>query len=65
MEAAKEYMKANKTISSALRKTMEIKIIITSDNTAVTQTASEILGKERRTKKPWATTDVLDFQDER
>ena len=27
--------------------------------------ASEILGKERRRKKPWVTKDVLDICDER
>ena len=27
--------------------------------------ASEILGKERRRKKPWVTKDVLDLYDER
>ena len=34
-------------------------------NTAVTDAASEILGKERRRKKPWITKDVLDLCDER
>ena len=34
-------------------------------NTAVTDAASEILGKERRRKKPWVTKDVLDLCDER
>ena len=34
-------------------------------HTAVTDAASEILGKERRRKKPWATKDVLDPCDER
>ena len=30
-----------------------------------TDAASEILGKERRRKKPWVTKDVLDLCDER
>ena len=34
-------------------------------NTAVTDAASEILGTERRRKKPWVTKDVLDLCDER
>ena len=34
-------------------------------NTAVTDAASEILGKERCVKKPWVTNDVLDLGDER
>ena len=39
--------------------------MITTYNTAVTDTASEILGKERRRKKPWVIKDVLDLCDER
>ena len=37
----------------------------TTYNTAVTDAASEILGKECRRKKPWVTKDVLDLCDER
>ena len=44
---------------------MDIDIMITTCNTAVTDAASEILGKERRRKKPWVTKDVLDLCDER
>ena len=39
--------------------------MITTYNTAVTDAASEILGKERRRKKPWVTKDVLDLCDGR
>ena len=39
--------------------------MITIYNTAVTDAASEILGNERRRKKPWVTKDVLDLCDER
>ena len=39
--------------------------LITIYNTAVTDAASEILGKERCKKKPWVTRDVLDLSDER
>ena len=39
--------------------------MITTYNTAVTDAASEILGKERRRKKPWVTKDVLDLCVER
>ena len=39
--------------------------MITTYNTAVTDAASEILGKERRRKKPCVTKDVLDLCDER
>ena len=39
--------------------------MITTYTTAVTDTVSEILGKECRRKKLWVTRDVLDFCDER
>ena len=44
---------------------MDIDTMITTYNTAVTDAASEILGKERSRKKPWVTKDVLDLCDER
>ena len=44
---------------------MDINIMITIYNTAVTDAASEILGKVRRRKKPLVTKDVLDLCDER
>ena len=44
---------------------MGIDTIITTYNTAWTDAASEILGKERRRKKPWITKDVLDLCNER
>ena len=40
---------------------MNSDIMITTYNTAVTDAAGEILGKERRRKKPWVTKDVLDL----
>ena len=39
--------------------------IITTFNTAVTETASEILGKHRQKKKPWITAEILDLCDRR
>ena len=44
---------------------LDIDIMITTYNTAVTDAASEILGKECCRKKPWVTKDVLDFCDVR
>ena len=44
---------------------MDMDTMITTYNTAVTDAASEIFGKERRRKKPWVTKDVLDLCDER
>ena len=34
-------------------------------STAVTDTASEILGKHRQKKKPWNTAEILDLCDKR
>ena len=39
--------------------------VITIFNTAVTETASEILGKHRQKKKPWITAEILDLCDKR
>ena len=39
--------------------------LINTFNTAVTDTANEILGKHRPVKKPWVTSDVLDACDKR
>ena len=44
---------------------MDIDTMITTYNTAVTDAASEILGKERCMKKPWVIKDFLDLCDER
>ena len=44
---------------------MDMDTMITTYNTAVTDAASEILGKERRRKKPWVTKGVLNLCDER
>ena len=39
--------------------------MITTFNTAVTETSSEILGKHRQKKKPWITAETLDLCDKR
>ena len=44
---------------------IDIDSMITTYNIAVINTASEVLGKERRRKKPWVTRDVLDLCDGR
>ena len=43
----------------------DIDSMITTFNTAVTETASEILGKHRQKKKPWITAEILDLCDRR
>ena len=44
---------------------MDINTMITTYNTAVTDAASEILGKERRRKNSWVTRDVSDLCNEK
>ena len=44
---------------------IDIDSMITTFNTAVTETASEILGKNRQTKKTWITAEILDLCDKR
>ena len=44
---------------------IDIECMITTYNTAVTATASEILGMKRRRKKAWVTRNVLELCDER
>ena len=44
---------------------MDIDTMITTYNTAVTGAASEILGKERRRKKPWVTKYVFELCDKK
>ena len=44
---------------------IDIYSMITTFNTAVTATASEILGKHRQKKKPLITAEILDLCDKR
>ena len=39
--------------------------MITTFNTAVTETAGEILGKHHQMKKPWVTAEILDLCNKR
>ena len=43
----------------------DIDSVITTFNTAVTETASELLGIHRLNKKPWVTAEILDLCDRR
>ena len=43
----------------------ELDSMIITFNTAVTETASEILGKHRQKKKPWITAEILDLCNKR
>ena len=39
--------------------------MVTHSNKAVTDTAAELLGKQRRKRKPWVTPEILDLCDQR
>ena len=39
--------------------------MITTFNTAMTETVSEILDKHRQKEKPWVTAEILDLCDKR
>ena len=54
---------ASLTIMSSENTDMDT--MITTLNTAVTETAGEILGKHRQKKNPWVTADILDLCDKR
>ena len=43
----------------------DVDSLTTTFNTAVTETASEILGKHRQKKKTWITAEILDLCDKR
>ena len=43
----------------------DIDSTITTFNTAVTETASDILGKHRQKTKPWITEEILDLYNRR
>ena len=43
----------------------DIDAMITTFNKAVTETASDILGKHRQKKNPWITAEILDLCDKR
>ena len=43
----------------------DVNLLTNTFNKIVTDTASEILGKHCRTKKPWVTADILDLCDKR
>ena len=43
---------------------MDTNIMITTHNTALTEAASEMLGKEHCNNKPWLTGVVLDLCEE-
>ena len=43
----------------------EVDTLVNCFNKALTESASEILGKHRAVKRPWVTTSILDLCDER
>ena len=51
--------------SKALGEDADLDSMVTHCNKAVTDTAAELLGKQRRKRKPWVTPEFLDLCDQR
>ena len=43
----------------------DLDTMVTHFNKAVTETEAELLGKQRRKRKPWVTPEILDLCDQR
>ena len=50
---------------TVLSEDIDLETTVNSFNSAFIETASEILGKHQRPKKPWVTSDILKLCDER
>ena len=53
------------TLSTLVDEDADLDSIVTHFNKAVTDTAAELLGKQRRKRKPWVTPEILDLCDHR
>ena len=58
-------MLGGKVCTSQHHEDAGMNLMITIFNTAVTETASETLGKHHQKKKPWVTAEILDLCDKR
>ena len=52
-------------LATLLDKDADLDSMVTHFNKAVTDTAAELLGKQRRKRKPWVTHEILDLCDRR
>ena len=52
-------------LATLVDKDAYLDFMFTHFNKAVTDTAAELLGKQRRKRKPWVTPEVLDLCDQR
>ena len=53
------------TLAKLVDEDADLDSMVTHFNKAVTDTAAELLGKQRRKKKPWVNPEVLDLCDHR
>ena len=60
------------TVMSAFQATIGVDLVVEKmliwipwSPTSVTDTAAELLGKQRRKRKPWVTNEILDLCDQR
>ena len=51
-------------LATLVDKNAALDSMVTHFNKAVTETAAEILGKQRRKRKPWVTPEILVTKDE-
>ena len=52
-------------LATLVDKVASLDSMATHFNKAVTDTAAELLGKQRRQRKPWVTLEILDLCDQR
>ena len=52
-------------LATQIDKNADLDSMVTHFNKAVTDTAPELLGKQRRKRKPWVTPEILDLCDQR
>ena len=52
-------------LATLVDKDADLDSMVTHFNKAVTDTAAELLGKQRRKRKPWVTPEILDLCDQR
>ena len=52
-------------LATLVDKDAELDSMVTHFNKAITDTAAELLGKQRRKRKPWVTPEIFDLCDQR
>ena len=58
-------MLSRQPLATLVDKDADLDSMITHFNKEVTDTAAELLGKQRRKRKPWVTPEIFDLGDQR